>query len=60
MGEHTLKVPMALHKLNRERLADRLRKNANIDKKAVVVLQGGEDVMRYCSDVTVATFRQVL
>ncbi|XP_075216120.1 dipeptidase C isoform X3 [Lycorma delicatula] len=48
MGEHTLKVPMELFAINRRRLAERLKKVA---PNTVVVLQGGQDVSLYCTDV---------
>jgi len=59
LGEHTLKVPAALFKTNRDRLAERLRKSAKAPSNAVVVLQGGAEATRYCSDVG-PVFRQVL
>ena len=59
MGDHTLKVPMELHSLNRQRLYERLRSNSGVQKGALVVLQGGDAFSRYCTDVDVATFRQV-
>ena len=60
LGEHTLKVPMALHQLNRTRLCQRLKTNSDVPSRAFVVLQGGSEFNRYCSDVQVAPFRQVL
>ena len=59
LGEHTLKIPMELHKVNRERLCKRLKENKEVPKGAVIVLQGGDEFQRYCSDVEVTTFRQV-
>ena len=50
---------MALHQLNRTRLCERLKQNAKIPSSAFVVLQGGGEFNRYCSDVQVAPFRQV-
>lgn len=57
MGEHTLAVPAALFAQNRTRLVKRLKDNSNIDKDSVVVLQGGSEETRYCSDVG-PVFRQ--
>lgn len=50
LGEHTLKVPLALHAENRQRLCDRLKKKG-VEKGAIVVLQGGQVSPRHCSDV---------
>lgn len=58
MGEHTLAVPAELFGLNRKRLLERLRANANINKDSIVLLQGGLEETRYCSDVG-PVFRQV-
>ncbi|XP_064610460.1 LOW QUALITY PROTEIN: xaa-Pro dipeptidase-like [Liolophura sinensis] len=49
-GDHTLSVPMTLFKQNRSRLCEALRSSGTIQKGSIVVLQGGEAVMRYCSD----------
>ncbi|XP_013417625.1 xaa-Pro dipeptidase-like [Lingula anatina] len=57
LGEHTLSVPMELHKENRKRLCERLRANKNVPKNSVVVMQGGESATQYCSD-TELLFRQ--
>ncbi|XP_059849331.1 xaa-Pro dipeptidase [Hypanus sabinus] len=57
MGNETLRVPMALFALNRQRLCEKLRKNAEVPKKSVMVLQGGEQTQRYCTDTDVI-FRQ--
>ena len=59
LGEHTLKVPMELHRVNRQRLCQQLKKNPKVEKGSYIVLQGGSDFQRYCSDVNVAEFRQV-
>ena len=59
MGEHTLAVPMTLHKVNRRRLCERLGTRSDVPEGAVIVLQGGDSFPRYCSDVDVAPFRQV-
>ncbi|XP_069822272.1 xaa-Pro dipeptidase [Dendropsophus ebraccatus] len=57
LGNETLKVPAALFALNRKRLCDRLRNNSDVPKDAIVVLQGGEETNRYCTDTGVL-FRQ--
>jgi len=57
LGEHTLKVPTALFQLNRKRLVERLRTNRKVNTNSFVVLQGGEESTRYCSDVG-PVFRQ--
>lgn len=58
LGNETLKVPLALFALNRQRLCERLRKNPAVQAGTVVLLQGGEDTQRYCTDTGVL-FRQV-
>ena len=51
MGKETLKVPMALFRLNRKRLVDQLRVTEGVPADgAFVVLQGGEQETLYCSD----------
>lgn len=57
-GDHTMEVPMALYKLNRERLCQRLKENSKLASGALIILQGGDSHQRYCTDVDVATFRQ--
>uniref|UniRef100_A0A2K5QHI7 Xaa-Pro dipeptidase n=1 Tax=Cebus imitator TaxID=2715852 RepID=A0A2K5QHI7_CEBIM len=57
LGNETLKVPLALFALNRQRLCERLRKNPAVQAGCVVVLQGGEETQRYCTDTGVL-FRQ--
>uniref|UniRef100_A0A4X1TRC5 Xaa-Pro dipeptidase n=1 Tax=Sus scrofa TaxID=9823 RepID=A0A4X1TRC5_PIG len=57
LGNETLKVPLALFVLNRRRLCERLRKNPAVQAGSVVVLQGGEETQRYCTDTGVL-FRQ--
>uniref|UniRef100_A0A8C0Q303 Xaa-Pro dipeptidase n=2 Tax=Canis lupus familiaris TaxID=9615 RepID=A0A8C0Q303_CANLF len=57
LGNETLKVPLALFGLNRQRLCERLRKNPAVQAGSVVLLQGGEDTQRYCTDTGVL-FRQ--
>nr|XP_033797154.1 xaa-Pro dipeptidase [Geotrypetes seraphini] len=57
LGNETLKVPQALFALNRRRLCDRLKNNKDFQKNAIVLLQGGEQTQRYCTDTDVI-FRQ--
>ncbi|PNJ09201.1 PEPD isoform 4 [Pongo abelii] len=57
LGNETLKVPVALFALNRQRLCERLRKNPAVQAGSIVVLQGGEETLRYCTDTEVL-FRQ--
>uniref|UniRef100_A0A8B9Q9E7 Xaa-Pro dipeptidase n=1 Tax=Apteryx owenii TaxID=8824 RepID=A0A8B9Q9E7_APTOW len=56
-GCATLKVPAALFALNRRRLCDRLRQNKDVQANSVVLLQGGEETQRYCTDTGIL-FRQ--
>lgn len=58
LGKETLKVPLALFALNRRRLCERLKKNAAVQAGSAVVLQGGEEMQRYCTDTGIL-FRQV-
>ncbi|XP_039744521.1 xaa-Pro dipeptidase isoform X2 [Pteropus medius] len=57
LGNKTLKVPLALFVLNRQRLCERLRRNQAVQAGSLVLLQGGEDIQRYCTDTEVV-FRQ--
>ncbi|KAJ1524141.1 hypothetical protein ONE63_010671 [Megalurothrips usitatus] len=57
MGPHTLRVPMELFALNRRRLCDALR--PSVRDGAVVLLQGGDEVPLYCTDVNYNDFKQV-
>lgn len=57
LGNETLKVPLALFALNRQRLCERLRKNGAVQAGSAVVLQGGEEMQRYCTDTSIV-FRQ--
>uniref|UniRef100_A0A673UQ89 Xaa-Pro dipeptidase n=1 Tax=Suricata suricatta TaxID=37032 RepID=A0A673UQ89_SURSU len=57
LGNETLKVPLALFALNRQRLCERLRQNPAVQAGSVVLLQGGEETQRYCTDTGVL-FRQ--
>ena len=58
MGPNCLRIPMRLFSLNRERLCERLRAREDVPHNAFVVLQGGEQLQRYCTDSDVL-FRQV-
>lgn len=58
MGPNCLSVPMKLFALNRQRLCERLRECKDIPRGAVVLLQGGEQTQRYCTDTDIV-FRQV-
>lgn len=57
MGPNCLRIPMRLFSLNRERLCERLRAREDVPHNAFVVLQGGEQLQRYCTDSDVL-FRQ--
>ncbi|NXT01066.1 PEPD dipeptidase, partial [Jacana jacana] len=57
LGNETLKVPVALFALNRRRLCDRLRQNKDVQERSLVLLQGGEETQRYCTDTGII-FRQ--
>uniref|UniRef100_A0A674HE72 Xaa-Pro dipeptidase n=1 Tax=Taeniopygia guttata TaxID=59729 RepID=A0A674HE72_TAEGU len=57
LGNETLKVPVALFALNRRRLCERLRQNKDVQKNSIVLLQGGEETQRYCTDTGIV-FRQ--
>lgn len=57
LGNETHKVPVALFALNRNRLLARLRANKDVQKNSIVVLQGGEETQRYCTDTGII-FRQ--
>ncbi|XP_019348486.1 xaa-Pro dipeptidase isoform X3 [Alligator mississippiensis] len=57
LGKETLQVPVALFAQNRKRLCDRLRQNKDVQKNSIVLLQGGEDAQRYCTDTGIV-FRQ--
>ncbi|XP_046452163.1 xaa-Pro dipeptidase-like isoform X2 [Daphnia pulex] len=56
-GEGTLQVPMDLFAVNRDRLCKSLRQLPKLQKNSVVVLQGGQGIPRYCTDVEYV-FRQ--
>uniref|UniRef100_A0A4W3JYE0 Xaa-Pro dipeptidase n=1 Tax=Callorhinchus milii TaxID=7868 RepID=A0A4W3JYE0_CALMI len=57
MSSSNLRVPMAVFSLNRRRLCQRLKDNVNVPKNGIVLLQGGEQSQRYCTD-TDNVFRQ--
>ena len=57
LGGDTHKIPLKLFAVNRERLCSKL-KEEQCPQGAVVVLQGGEQQQRYCTD-TDEVFRQV-
>ncbi|KAJ7374642.1 hypothetical protein OS493_004981 [Desmophyllum pertusum] len=57
LGTHTLSVPISLHTTNRKRLCERLKKAKGVPAGAIVLLQGGEQKQRDCTDADVV-FRQ--
>uniref|UniRef100_A0A8C6PV97 Xaa-Pro dipeptidase n=1 Tax=Nothobranchius furzeri TaxID=105023 RepID=A0A8C6PV97_NOTFU len=57
LGNDTLRVSAALFAENRRRLCQELRAKEGLVSKSVVVLQGGEQTQRYCTDTDVL-FRQ--
>uniref|UniRef100_A0A8C5HAM2 Xaa-Pro dipeptidase n=1 Tax=Gouania willdenowi TaxID=441366 RepID=A0A8C5HAM2_GOUWI len=57
LGNDTLRVSAALFAENRQRLCQGLRAKDGVVPKSVVVLQGGEQNQRYCTD-TDLVFRQ--
>uniref|UniRef100_UPI00358FFB0E xaa-Pro dipeptidase n=1 Tax=Myxine glutinosa TaxID=7769 RepID=UPI00358FFB0E len=57
LDEGTLPVPVALFAENRRRLYERLHAREGMASGTVVVLQGGEQTQRYCTDTDVL-FRQ--
>ncbi|XP_034041674.1 xaa-Pro dipeptidase [Thalassophryne amazonica] len=57
LGNDTLRVSAALFAENRRRLCAGLKATDGVEPKSVVVLQGGEETRRYCTDTDVA-FRQ--
>lgn len=57
-GPNTLQVSMELFALNRRRLCEKLRETPKLPANSVVVLQGGQGVPRYDTDVEYV-FRQV-
>lgn len=57
LGTHTLCVPVSLHATNRKQLCERLKKAKGVSAGAVVLLQGGEQKQRDCTDRDIV-FRQ--
>ncbi|XP_072236251.1 xaa-Pro dipeptidase-like isoform X2 [Leuresthes tenuis] len=57
LGNDTLRVSAALFAENRGRLCRGLKAKDGVESKSVVVLQGGEQKQRYCTDTDVV-FRQ--
>lgn len=57
-GEHTLFVSNNLFADNRRRLCQRLTENASVPENAFILLQGGESLSLYDTDVEYV-FRQV-
>ncbi|KAK2847727.1 hypothetical protein Q7C36_009409 [Tachysurus vachellii] len=57
LGKDTLRVSAALFTENRHRLCESLRSQESLQPNSVVVLQGGEQKQRYCTD-TDQLFRQ--
>lgn len=58
LGPSCLAVPMSLFSDNRQRLCKRLREGGEVPEGSIVVLQGGGQESRYCSDTEIV-FRQV-
>lgn len=58
LGKDTLRVSAALFTENRRRLCVALKARDTLQPNSVVVLQGGEQKQRYCTD-TDELFRQV-
>lgn len=60
LGEHTYKVPMKLHRVNREGLCERLKATTDLPTNSIVLLQGGcaSSFAKYCTDTDVTEFRQ--
>ncbi|KAL2088681.1 hypothetical protein ACEWY4_015580 [Coilia grayii] len=57
LGKDTLRVSAALFGENRKRLVKALKATEGVQAKAIVLLQGGEQKQRYCTDTDVL-FRQ--
>ncbi|KAL4613203.1 xaa-Pro dipeptidase [Arapaima gigas] len=57
LGKNTLQVSAALFSENRRRLCKALKTKASLLPKSVVLLQGGEQRQRYCTDTDIL-FRQ--
>jgi Xaa-Pro dipeptidase len=48
LGTHSLKIPMSLHALNRQKIVDRMKDKAPTG--SIIVLEGGKTISRYDSD----------
>lgn len=55
MGPHTYQIPVELFELNRKRLVEKLKDKA---ENSIVLLQGGDEVPFYDTDITYNVFRQ--
>lgn len=51
MGPNTLAVPLSMFRENRERVCDALLRHADVQAGAVVLLQGGDTLPLYNTDV---------
>ncbi|KXJ72561.1 hypothetical protein RP20_CCG017740 [Aedes albopictus] len=58
MGAQTLPIPMTMFRENREKVIGELRKVRTFDGTALIVLQGGDNISHYDTDVDYV-FRQV-
>ncbi|KAF7281997.1 dipeptidase C [Rhynchophorus ferrugineus] len=55
MGPHTLAIPVELFALNRDRLVQKLK---HVAEDSIVLLQGGDEISFYDTDITYNVFRQ--
>lgn len=58
MGPNTHSVPVTMFKDNRERVVSELKKRNDVSDSAYVLLQGGDNINLYNTDVEYV-FRQV-
>jgi Xaa-Pro dipeptidase len=58
MGAHTHPIPMTLYEANRSKVVDALKQEKRLASNAAVLLQGGDNVAHYDTDVDYV-FRQV-
>lgn len=58
MGPNTLSIPVTMFKDNRERVISELKKHNDVNDNAYVLLQGGDSINLYNTDVEYV-FRQV-
>lgn len=58
MGAKTLAIPMTMFRENREKVISELRKVRTFEGRALIVLQGGDNLSLYDTDVDYV-FRQV-